>query len=155
MKWYLIVIFICNPFSEIKPFIYLFIYYHLKTFFIAFRERMEGREKGRERETWIWETNIDWSPPIHSKTRECRCLNWGSNLQPRCVPWLGIQPATSWLWDDTPANWATPASVSPFILCIDSYIVKVILYAHILEYFSTCNWNIIISPCYMLFINNF
>ena len=39
------------------------------------------------------ERSIDWLPPV--------CA-WGSNLQPRRVPWLGIEPATFQLWDDAP-----------------------------------------------------
>ena len=30
--------------------------------------------------------------------------DWGSNLQPKYVPQLGIKPATFHLWDDTPVN---------------------------------------------------
>ena len=42
----------------------------------------EGRKRGRE-------------------TLMCGCLSrtssWGLGLQPRCVPWLGIEPATLWV----------------------------------------------------------
>ena len=40
------------------------------------------------------ERNINW---LLSHT----CPNWGLNLQPGYVPWMGMEPATVWLWDDS------------------------------------------------------
>ena len=43
----------------------------------------------------------------------CGCLlhalHWGSGLQPRHVPWLGIGPATLWFAGWRSTHWATPA----------------------------------------------
>ena len=65
----------------------------LKDFIYLFLERGEEREKE--------ERNI------------CGYLscapNWGSGLQPRHVPWLGIKPATLWLAGPCSIHWATPA----------------------------------------------
>ena len=36
---------------------------------------------------------------------------WGPGLQPRHVPWLGIEPVTLWLAGQHALHWATPASV--------------------------------------------
>ena len=55
----------------------IFIFFFILTeyiFFIAFRERE------------VWERNIN--PHM--------CLDWGPNVQPGCVPWPGIKPATFW-----------------------------------------------------------
>ena len=42
----------------------------------------------------------------------CGCLwhapYWGPGLQPRHVPWLGIQPATHWFVYPHSMHWATP-----------------------------------------------
>ena len=52
-----------------------------------------GRKRGRE-------------------TSVCGCLshtlNWGSGLQPRHVPWLGIELATLWFTDWHSIHWVTP-----------------------------------------------
>ena len=37
--------------------------------------------------------------------------NLGSSLQPRQVPWLGIEPATLWFAGQQSIHWATPARV--------------------------------------------
>ena len=43
----------------------------------------------------------------------CGCLlhspNWGHGLQPRHVPWLGIEPVTLWFTSQHSIHWATPA----------------------------------------------
>ena len=53
---------------------------HPRTFFMAFREL------GRERETLMWERNIDWLPSVCTLTRAQNpslgmCSDWDSNLQ--------------------------------------------------------------------------
>ena len=48
----------------------------------VFLERMEGREKERERNIKVW-------LPVHGPY-------WGPGPQPRHVPWLAIKPATLW-----------------------------------------------------------
>ena len=57
------------------------IFFSCQDFIYLVLERGEGREKGRE-------------------TSMCGCLScgpyWGPGLQPRRVPWLGIEPATLW-----------------------------------------------------------
>ena len=47
------------------------------------------REGGRERETLMWERNINHLPLV-------MCSSQGSNPQSRYVPWPGIKPATFW-----------------------------------------------------------
>ena len=39
----------------------------------------------------------------------CTLPSQGWSPKPGPAPWLGSKPATFRLWDDTPANWATPA----------------------------------------------
>ena len=43
--------------------------------------------------------------------------NWGSNLQPRYMPWPGIQPCTFWCGGDTPTTWARLAGAGS-VLCV-------------------------------------
>ena len=54
-------------------------------FFIAFRER------GRERNIDVKEKHRLVAFPMHVD-QDHSCLEWGLNLQPRYVPWLGIKP---------------------------------------------------------------
>ena len=67
----------------------------LKILFILFLDTEEGREK-RRRETSM-----------------CGCLShipyWEPGLQPRPVPWLGIEPVTLWFTGRWSIHWATPA----------------------------------------------
>ena len=39
---------------------------------------------------------------------------WGPDLQPRHVPWLGIEPATLWFAGPHTVHWATPARAETF-----------------------------------------
>ena len=71
-------LFISDPISCL-----LFFNSHPRTFFCCFLER----ERERERETSMWQRNISWLP---SHTHP----DWGSNLQPGYVPWLGNEPVT-------------------------------------------------------------
>ena len=77
---------LCFPFEVI----YIFCF---KDFIYLFLERGEGRKRGKE-------------------TPVCGCLSstpyWGPGLQPRHVPWLGIEPVTLWFagWCSIP--WAPP-----------------------------------------------
>ena len=70
-----------------------FIYFCKDFIYFIFREG-EEREKGRE-------------------TSMCGCLsrapNQGPGLQPRHVPWLGIEPMTLWFAGVCSIHWATPA----------------------------------------------
>ena len=93
-------------------FIYLFIYLFIHSFIHSFLtwkhvllilEREEGREE-REREER--ETNIDVKEK-HWSFASCTCSDQGSHLQPRHVPWLGIEEQPFGVWDDAPTNWAT------------------------------------------------
>ena len=59
------------------------------------------RERGRER-------NIDVREK-HQLVASYTCQDQGLNPQFGYVPWPGIEPATIWLWDATPTNWATAA----------------------------------------------
>ena len=69
---------------------------HLRTFLSLLLEREEGKEEGRER-------NIDGREK-HRLVASCTHMDQGSKLQPRCVPRLGINPATFQLRDDAPNN---------------------------------------------------
>ena len=73
-------------------------FFFFKDYLLIFRERGRERKKGRE--------------------TMCGCLscssNWGPGLQPRHVPWLGIEPATLWFtgrWTSgySSTHWAIPA----------------------------------------------
>ena len=64
-------------------------------------EREERREEGRER-------NIN-AREKHWLITSCERLDWGSDPQPRYVPWSGIKHVTFPLLEDTPTNWTTPA----------------------------------------------
>ena len=57
------------------------------------------------------ERNIDWLPLAHAP-------NWGLNLQPRHVPWLGIWPVTLRFGGRYPINWATLARAPSFLYFI-------------------------------------
>ena len=80
----------------------LFIYVFLKILFIYFyREGKGGRKRGRE-------------------TTKCGCLLhapcWGPGLQPRLMPWLGIEPRILWFTGWCSIYWATPArAISLFL----------------------------------------
>ena len=54
----------------------------------------------------------------------CGCLScashWGSGLQPRHVPWLGVKLATPWFTGQHSIHWATPARAG----CHSSYDVN-------------------------------
>ena len=66
-----------------------------KDFIYLFVERGEGTEKDRGRNISLW---------LHS-----HAPYWGPGLQPRHVPWLGIQPDTLWFGGWRSIHWATPA----------------------------------------------
>ena len=89
-------------------FIYLFIYVVLKILFYLLLERGEGKEKGR-------------------KTSLCGCLShapyWVPGLQPRQVPWLGIELATLWFTGQHPIHSATSARAEYVYLdfCISNF----------------------------------
>ena len=63
-------------------------------FIYLFLDRGGGMEKERERSINVW------LPIMH--------LYWGPDLQPRCVPWLGIEPVTLWFTGWHSIHWATP-----------------------------------------------
>ena len=76
--------------------------------FIYLRKGKGGRK--RERETLIWERNIDWLPRIHASMRvwTCnpgKCLDWELNQRP--FP----------LWDDTQPT-ELPLSGLDFLLVV-------------------------------------
>ena len=57
------------------------------------------------------------------ETSMCGCLSqapyWGPGLQPRHVPWLGIEWATLWFAGQRSIHWATPAGAKSLLLiCI-------------------------------------
>ena len=74
-------------FLEKSTCIYLKLYFQR---FYLFLDRMEGREKERERE------------------HQCVVAFHMPCAQPRHVPWLGIEPATLWFSGQCSVHWATP-----------------------------------------------
>ena len=77
---------------------------HLKNLFIL--ARGEGRQKEREREIDVREK--------HRLVVSGTCPNQGLNLQPRHVPWPGIEPVTLRFVGWCPTNWATLARANFF-----------------------------------------
>ena len=70
-------------------------------FIYLFLERGEGRKTERERSIKVErDTSIGCLSPPH---------NWGPGLQPRHVPWLGIEPVTFQFAGQRSVHWATPA----------------------------------------------
>ena len=67
--------------------------------YLSLEEGKGGRKRGRE-------------------TSVCGCFShtpyWGPGLQPRHVPWLGIQPVTLWFTGSHSTHWVTPARANPF-----------------------------------------
>ena len=101
-----------NLFIIIKKCFFILTWGH---FFIAFRKRR--RERGKERETSMWERSIDLLPPIHTTTGDpahnpVMCSDWESNLQPFGYG-MTFQP--------TELHWAGPA-----LLTYLKFIVKFI-----------------------------
>ena len=70
-------------------------YYHYLRFYL-FLEGGEWREKERERNINVREK--------HQSVASCMCLHQRPNLQPRHMPWLGIELVTFTLQDDTRAT---------------------------------------------------
>ena len=81
------------------------IYFNFLKILFILREREEGREKekdrnidAREKHLWVASCTVG----------SCTCPDPGPNQQPRHVPWLAIEQATTLSfagWD--PTNWAT------------------------------------------------
>ena len=92
----------CFNFYEWKCNIYFF-------FFYPYQRTCLEKEKGRERETLMWEK--------HQLVVSHTCPNQGMNPQPRYVPWLGFEPVTLWFMGRC-SNQATPARAI-FILNIN------------------------------------
>ena len=96
-----------------------FLYLFKKDFIHFYTEEKGGRKRGRER-------------------LMCGCLSHapycGPGLQPRHVPWLGIEPATLWFVGQCSIHWATPASilwVFSLILAINIRKWNLIIYSRI------------------------
>ena len=91
-------------FSLLRCFFILFLLSSPKGIFLLLLESVERRERTidvREK-PWL----VASHPP---QIEECMYPDWGSNPQPRCVPWPGIKSSTSRLQDNVPTNWATLA----------------------------------------------
>ena len=78
--------------------------------FIIYLERGEGKEKERERR----ETSLCGCPS--------RVPNWGPGLQPRHVPWLGIEPVIFCFTGPCSIHWAIPARAGIFFIYLFSFI---------------------------------
>ena len=85
-------------FWPLSPASWIIFFFFLRFYLFLFREGKEERKKGREK----------WT---------CGCLAhapyWGPGLQPRHVPWLGIEPLVH---GPASIRWTTPASTSWIIL---------------------------------------
>ena len=57
----------------------------------------------------MWERNTNPLPLVHAPTED-------QTLQPRHVPWPGIEPQPFGFWDDATTNWATLARAESYIL---------------------------------------
>ena len=77
-----------------------FLYPHQRSFLHWFSEREEGREKGGKRDTSMQKRNIYQFASCTHTCIEDRTLN----LWPRYAPWPGTEPATFWLWGNTPTK---------------------------------------------------
>ena len=84
---------------------------------------MEGRKRGRET-SCERVTLIGCLSPAPS---------WGPGLQPRHVPWPGIEPVTFWFAGQHPTYWATPVWAKT-ILSLPLYPVSFLLPFHIYTY---------------------
>ena len=68
-------------------------YLHLRTFLHSLeREKERGKEREREGQR---EGNIS-AREKHQLVASLACPDLGANPQPKCVPWLGIEPITFW-----------------------------------------------------------
>ena len=83
---------------------WFFLRFHL----FIFRER--GREGEREGEKHWCERSI------HCLVASCTHPSWGSNLQPRHVPWPGIEPVTFHFARWCPTHWASPVRATAWYL---------------------------------------
>ena len=72
----------------------LYNYNFLKGFIVIFREGKGRRKRGRDTSMCGWLSRIP---------------NWGAGLQPRHVPWVGIETVTPWFIGWHPVHWTTPA----------------------------------------------
>ena len=68
----------------------------------------------------------------------CGCLlcvpYWGSGLQPRHVPWLGIKPETFWFIGRYSIHWVTPARACFLIYFGDQTLVQGIICKYVFPY---------------------
>ena len=85
-------------------FFFLHFYPCSRTFFFHCSLRQWKGERKGVRETSMWERDIDWLPPVDAWTGDHTHPDQGLDPQPRYVPWPGIEPTTSWLWDRQPSN---------------------------------------------------
>ena len=65
-------------------------------------QKGEGRETERERETSMWERNIDQLPPGGTPTRD-------QTLNPGMCPDQGSDLQSLGVWEDAPTNWEPPS----------------------------------------------
>ena len=116
-------------------FFFFFFNPHPRMFFITFRER----EEGWERNTHVREK--------HQLVASRMSPDRASELQPRYLPWLGIEPTTFRLWDDAPTNWTTPAR-SAFLLSFFKVQITIIQLDYLSSYHacfpktSSCFWKL-------------
>ena len=104
-----------------------------KRFYIfIFREGEGGRKRGRE-------------------ISMCGCLSsapyWPPGLQPRHMPWLGIEPATLWFTGRQSIHWSTAARAPLFFLIsiiyesVDAHNMFLFAYKKILKnIYQTVSW---------------
>ena len=78
---------------------------------------IDYRERGRKRK---WHIHVREK---HHSVASHMCPDRGSNLQPRYVPWLGIEPPAFWWVGNAPTNWAALARARCNLLFFNYFIV--------------------------------
>ena len=93
----------------------------LKDLIYLLLERGAGREKERERSISVWERLV----------ASHKVPNQGPGLEPRHVPWLGIEPAAFQFTGQRSVHWATPTRAHTFIFLVSYlwYIGKLFRFA--------------------------
>ena len=103
--------------------------FFLKILFI-FREEKGGRKRGRE-------------------TLMCGCHlsapYWWPGLQPRHVPWLGIEPVTLWFAGRHSIHWATPARADGISNVVMTIPATKSWHAHMVTFLWYTPWSAVVE----------
>ena len=66
---------------------------------------------------------------------------WGPGLQPRDVPWLGIEPATLWFTSLCSIHWATPARATSTFMLTPYYLHYNKFWNQLLDISKLCSYS--------------